>query len=128
VAGAQLPEGRRPMKKYEIVLLLDPTIEDSEVENSFNKVLEIITAQGAAIIEGETVDWGKRKLAFPLKKKENAFYRIYHFNSEPAAIEQIERRLRINDLVLRSLVVIYDPNTERSLVKPVKSEDDEDDE
>ena len=115
------------MKKYEIVLLLDPTIEESEVENSFNSVLEILTAQGAKILESETVDWGKRKLAFPLKKKENAFYRIYHFESEPAAIEQIERRLRINDIVLRSLIVIYDPDTERSLVKPAQSEGDDDD-
>lgn len=113
------------MKKYEIVLLLDPTIEEPEVENTFKSVLDILTAQGAEIIEGETVDWGKRKLAFPVKKKENAFYRIYHFNSEPKAIEQIERRLRINDIVLRSLIVIYDPETERSLIKPVKSEDDD---
>ena len=113
------------MKKYEIVLLLDPTIEEPEVENTFKSVLDILTAQGAEIIEGETIDWGKRKLAFPVKKKENAFYRIYHFNSESPAIEQIERRLRINDIVLRSLIVIYDPETERSLIKPVKSEDDD---
>jgi small subunit ribosomal protein S6 len=112
------------MKKYEIVLLLDPTIEETEVDNSFNSVLEILTAQGAEIIEGETVDWGKRKLAFPLKKKENAFYRIYHFNAEPAVIEQVERRLKINDIVLRSLIVIYDPDTERALTKSAQSDED----
>lgn len=116
------------MTKYEIVLLLDPTIEDSEVDNAYNKVLEILTAQGAEIIENETIDWGKRKLAYPLKKKENAFYRIYRFNSEPEAIEQIERRLKINDLVIRSMVVIWDPDTERVLTAKPASGDDDDDE
>ncbi|MBW7997603.1 MAG: 30S ribosomal protein S6 [Candidatus Glassbacteria bacterium] len=112
------------MKKYEIVLLLDPTIEDSEVDNTFNSVLEILTAQGAEIIESDTIDWGKRKLAFPLKKKENAFYRIYRFNAESEALEQIERRLKINDIVIRSLIVIYDPDTERVLAQKPASGDD----
>jgi small subunit ribosomal protein S6 len=113
------------VKKYEIVLLLDPTIEEAEVDNTFLKVLEILTAQGAEILEDETIDWGKRKLAFPLKKKENAFYRIYRFNAEPEAIEQIERRLKINDIVIRCLIVIYDPETERALVQKT-SEDEKD--
>lgn len=112
------------MKKYEIVLLLDPTIEDSEVDNSFNEVLEILTAQGAEIIENETIDWGKRKLAFQLKKKSNAFYRIYRFNAEPEALVQIERRLKINDLVIRDMIVIYDPETERVIVQKTSEEDD----
>ncbi len=111
------------MKKYEIVLLLDPTIEDSEVDNTFNNVLEILTAQGAEIIESETIDWGKRKLAFQLKKKDNAFYRIYRFNAQPEAIGQIERRLKINEIVIRSLIVIYDPETERALVQKTAEDD-----
>ena len=101
------------MRKYEIALLLDPTIEDTEVDDKFESVLEILKSQGAKIIEDQTLDWGKRKLAYPIKKKGNGIYRIYRFNAETRAITEIERRLRIDEQVLRSLIVLYDPETER---------------
>lgn len=108
------------MKKYEIVLILDPTIEDSEVDDKFESVLEILTSQGVKIIEDQTLDWGKRKLAYPIKKKTNGIYRIYRFNAKTQAITEIERRLRINEQVLRSLIVLYDPETER-IAKPTEA-------
>jgi len=106
------------MKKYEIVLILDPTIEDSEVENKFNSVLEMLKSQGAEILD--CLDWGKRKLAYPIKKKENGIYRVYRFNAKPQAIAEIERRLRIDEHLLRSLIVLYDPETDRAKAVPEK--------
>jgi len=108
------------MKKYEIVLILDPTIEDSEVDDKFESVLEILRSQGAEIIQDQTLDWGKRKFAYPVKKKDNGIYRVYRFNVETQAIAEIERRLRIVEMVLRSLIVLYDPETER-IAKPAET-------
>jgi small subunit ribosomal protein S6 len=95
------------MNKYEIVFLVDPTIEDSEVENKFTNLVELMKAQGAQIID--SVEWGKRKLAYPIKKKETGIYRIYRFEAKPSAIDEIERRLRIDEQVMRFMVVLYDP-------------------
>ena len=108
------------MKKYEIVLFLDPTIEDSEVDDKFESVLEILRSQGAEIIQDQTLDWGKRKFAYPVKKKDNGIFRVYRFNAETQAIAEIERRLRIVEMVLRSLIVLYDPETER-IAKPAET-------
>ncbi|MFH1068901.1 MAG: 30S ribosomal protein S6 [Candidatus Glassbacteria bacterium] len=108
------------MKKYEIVLLLAPTIEEAEIDNGFESVLEILKAQGAEIIAEESINWGKKKLAYPVAKKENAWYRVYRFNCSPTTISEIERRLRIDERVLRSLLVLYDPETERP-IKPAEA-------
>lgn len=108
------------MKKYEIVLLLDPTIEDAEIDGAFESIQEVLKAQGAEIIEGETINWGKKKLAYTVAKKGNAWYRVYRFNCDPNSIAEIERRLRIDERVLRSLLVLYDPDAER-LIKPAES-------
>ncbi|HLA39903.1 MAG TPA: 30S ribosomal protein S6 [Candidatus Glassbacteria bacterium] len=108
------------MKKYEIVLLIDPTIEDAEIEGIFESIQGLLKAQGAEIIEGETINWGKKKLAYPVAKKGNGWYRVYRFNSDPNSIAEIERRLRIDERVLRSLLVLYDPDTER-VIKPAES-------
>lgn len=107
------------MKKYEIVFILDPTIENSEVDDKFESVLEILRSQGAKIIEDQTLNWGKRKLAYPIKKKVNGIFRVYRFNAKTQAITEIERRLRITEQVLRSLIVLYDPDTER-IAKPAE--------
>lgn len=108
------------MKKYEIVLILDPTIEDSEIDDKFESALEILKSQGAKIIEDQTLDWGKRKFAYPIKKKDHGIYRVYRFNAETKAITEIERRLRIEEQVLRSLIVLYDPDSER-IAKPAEA-------
>jgi len=95
------------MNKYEIVFLVDPTIEDSEVENKFTSLVELMKAQGAQIID--SIEWGKRKLAYSIKKKETGIYRIYRFDAKPSAIDEIERRLRIDEQVMRFMIVLYDP-------------------
>ena len=96
------------MNKYESVLILDPTLEDTEAGEKFEQLLELYKAEGAKVVE--TKDWGKRKLAYPIKKKDNAFYRVVHFNAQPSVISKLERRLKLDEQVLRSLIVLYVPS------------------
>jgi len=111
------------MKKYEIILLLDPTIGDSEIDAAFESVLELLRGQAVEIIQSETLDWGKRKLAYPVRKKETAYYRIFRFNAKTQVIGEIERRLRIDERVMRSMIVLYDPDTEKP-IKPAEAKED----
>ncbi|MEA2063042.1 MAG: 30S ribosomal protein S6 [Gemmatimonadota bacterium] len=96
------------MKKYETVLILDPTLEDSEVEEKSKQIEELFKAEG--VEQFERTDWGKRKLAYPIKKKENGIYQIFRFHAEPSAISELERRLKLDEQVLRSLIVLYVPS------------------
>jgi len=93
------------VNKYENVLILDPTLEESEVEEKFNQLLELYKAEGVKILE--TLDWGKRKLAYPIKKKDNGFYRVVRFQAKPTVITELERRFKLDEQVLRSLIVLY---------------------
>ena len=111
------------MNKYELVLILDPTIEESQLAEKFSRLEEILKSQEASIID--TIEWGKRKLAYPIKKKDNGIYRIYRFDAQPHVITEIERRIKLDEQVMRFLVVLYDPETEKKIEKPVSGEDDD---
>jgi len=93
------------VNNYESVLILDPTLEESEAEEKFNQLLELYKAEKVKILE--TLDWGKRKLAYPIKKKDNGLYRVVRFNAKPSVIGELERRLKLDEQVLRSLTVLY---------------------
>ena len=111
------------MNRYELVLILDPTIEESQLAEKFSHLEEILKAQEATIID--TIDWGKRKLAYPIKKKDNGIYRIYRFDARPGVITEIERKIKLDEQVMRFLMVLYDPETEKKIEKPAVSEDDD---
>ncbi|MFC1614667.1 30S ribosomal protein S6 [Gemmatimonadota bacterium] len=93
------------MNQYENVLILDPTLEESEAEEKLEQLLELYKAEGVQIVE--TKDWGKRKLAYPIKKKDNGLYRVIRFDADPSVITELERRLKLDEKVMRSLIVLY---------------------
>ena len=109
------------MNRYELVLILDPTLEESQLEEKYARLEEILKSQEASVVE--TIDWGKRKLAYQIKKKDNGIYRIYRFDSAPGVIDEIERRLKLDEQVMRFLVVLYDPATEKKAEKVASEED-----
>ena len=108
---------------YELVLILDPTIEESQVADKFARLEELLKSQQAEIVN--VLDWGKRKLAYQIKKKDNGIYRVYRFEARPSVISEIERRLKIDEQVMRFLVVLYDPAVEKKAEKPASAEDDD---
>lgn len=108
---------------YELVLILDPTIEESQVADKFARLEELLKSQQAVIVN--VLEWGKRKLAYQIKKKDNGIYRVYRFDAQPSVISEIERRLKIDEQVMRFLVVLYDPDVEKKAEKPAASDDDD---
>jgi small subunit ribosomal protein S6 len=108
---------------YELVLILDPTIEESQVADKFARLEELLKSQQAVIVN--VLEWGKRKLAYQIKKKDNGIYRVYRFEAQPSVIAEIERRLKIDEQVMRFLVVLYDPAVEKKAEKPAGAEDDD---
>jgi small subunit ribosomal protein S6 len=91
----------RTMNEYEIAILFDPDLE-IDIEKSTQKVEKIFIDNGGKIIKVD--NWGKRKLAYPIKKHEAAIYSIYTLHFPPQSVIKVEKTLNITDEVIRFLI------------------------
>ena len=87
---------------YEVVFIIDPAQGEEGVAalvNNFKTLIE----QNASTVEVE--EWGTRKLAYPIDYKTEGYYVLVSFTSEPAFPRELDRKLRINDGIMRSMIV-----------------------
>ena len=90
------------MKKYEVMFIAKP-LEEAEVTTIVEFISNLLTKNGAKI---EKVDlWGKRHLAYPVKKQNDGYYVLINFEIEPDAIFEIDRVIKIREEILRHLIV-----------------------
>ena len=94
------------MNKYELALVLMPTLDDEAKTAEMTKVQELIARFGGTIEKID--DWGKRRLAYEIQKKNEGFYSFISFDADATAPAEIESRVRINENVLRYLIVRKD--------------------
>ena len=99
--AAKVEEER--LRDYEMVLILNPEVADEKLEAIIDNVNRFITERGGTISEVER--WGKRKLAYPLKKFMEGNYVLMRFKSKSALGKELEANLRITDEVLRHLLI-----------------------
>lgn len=90
------------MNQYEIAVLFDPGLE-IDLDKATSKVEKIITTGGGKITN--TDNWGKRKLAYPIKKQDFAIYVFYTAELDGASVQKINDTLNITDEVIRFLIV-----------------------
>ena len=94
------------MKQYETVLVVDAMIPDESIASEFEAVSKLIESQGKII----RVDrWGKRRLAYAINKRSHGEYGAFYYDAESALPAELEKRLRINENVLRWLTVAENP-------------------
>ena len=93
------------MSKYELMFVIDPTLEDEKKEAAVEAVKAIIAEAGEVI---DTDVWGLRKLAYPINKKTEGYYVVMHFNAQPELPKELDRRLRISDNFMRHIIVNLD--------------------
>lgn len=90
------------MKKYEVMFIIDPTLEDAQKDATVETVKGIIASEG----EVENVDvWGMRKLAYPIQKKNEGYYVVIDFSADTELPKELDRRLRIFDNVIRHMII-----------------------
>lgn len=91
------------MNKYELLFIIDNSAADEVKEAIIAKMSQLVTDNGGSV---EKVDkWGAKKLAYPINFKEDGYYVLMNFECEPALVAEMERQLRINDQVMRHMVV-----------------------
>jgi small subunit ribosomal protein S6 len=87
------------MRKYETIFILDPDLEEEQAQSAIEKVKGIIAQTDGEILKVE--DWGKRKLAYEVKKKAKGHYILIHFSGTPALLSELERNFRVMDAVIK---------------------------
>ena len=91
------------LRHYEIMVILDPDLEERTVAPSLETYLNVIRNSGGSV---EKLDvWGRRRLAYEIQKKSEGIYAVIDLQAEPAAVAELERQMRLNESILRTKVI-----------------------
>ncbi|HSM38280.1 MAG TPA: 30S ribosomal protein S6 [Candidatus Limnocylindrales bacterium] len=100
------------MRRYELMLLLRPDLEDDKLQASVEKVTRAIVNAGGSL--SKVSPWGKRRLAYDIGHHREASYFLIHFDIEPSQVREIERGMLISEEILRHLVTVLEDRGELS--------------
>ncbi|KPK76423.1 MAG: hypothetical protein AMJ89_04175 [candidate division Zixibacteria bacterium SM23_73] len=92
------------MPRYETVFVLDPSLDDKTIQKEIKKVEALITDHKGEVLQINK--WGKRRLAYPIKKKHEGFYTLILFEGEGKIPKELERAYNLNEFCLRYLTLI----------------------
>jgi small subunit ribosomal protein S6 len=94
------------MRKYEMVVILDPSVDERTVTTTFEKLVQVIPTEGGTI---DNVDvWGKRKFAYEIDKKTEGIYIVLAFTAKSSTSQELDRQLGLNESVLRTKIMRLD--------------------
>jgi len=91
------------LHEYEIVTIIRPDLDDPTIESALSRVEGVVADAGGHALERE--DWGKKKLAYPIQNHVKGHYAILRALADPGLIDELERRMRLDESVLRFLTV-----------------------
>ncbi|HLU23651.1 MAG TPA: 30S ribosomal protein S6 [Bacillaceae bacterium] len=91
------------MRKYEIMYIIRPNVEEEVKQTVIERFDNVLTSQGAEIIESK--DWGKRRLAYEIEDFRDGFYRLIQTNATPEAVQEFDRLAKISDDIIRHIVI-----------------------
>lgn len=91
------------MRKYEVMIIVDPEVDDRSVSGLIDTHLTVITKAKGTVDNVET--WGRRRLAYDIKKKSEGIYVVVNLTAEPDAVKELDRRFTIDEKILRTKVL-----------------------
>jgi small subunit ribosomal protein S6 len=92
------------LREYETVIVLDPALDESRVNQEIDTVTNVITQGGGEVLEVQR--WGRRRLAYEIRKKREGVYSLVRYKSERTVLDELNRRFLINESLLRHLTVL----------------------
>ena len=91
------------MRAYEVMVILDPSLEERTVGPSLDKYLNVIRNDGGTV---DNVDiWGRRRLAYEINKNAEGIYAVINLTATPATVAEFDRQLGLNEAILRTKVL-----------------------
>ena len=98
------PEGAVPfMRHYEMMIILDPGLEEATVQPSLEQFLTVVKTGGGSV---DKVDvWGRRRLAYEIDKRTEGIYAVIDMMAVPDSVAELDRQLSLNEAILRTKVM-----------------------
>lgn len=94
------------MRPYELMLILDPEVDERTVAPSLDKFLSVITTGGGSI---DSIDiWGKRRLAYEINKRSEGIYAVVTMSATPELAQELDRQLGLNEAIMRTKLLRVD--------------------
>jgi small subunit ribosomal protein S6 len=91
------------MRRYEMMIILDPGLEENTIQPSLDQFLTVVKDGGGSV---DKVDvWGRRRLAYEIDHKSEGIYAVIDMNAEPDTVRELDRQLSLNEAVLRTKVL-----------------------
>ena len=98
------------MKPYELLLIITPDHDETEAEQLTNQVKGIIERGGTLL---KIDSWGKKRLAYPIRKRSEGYYVLYIFESPPSFVASLNQSLRVIETILRYMIVQYEDDIDK---------------
>lgn len=98
------------MKPYELLLIITPDHDENEAEALTNQVKGIIESGGTLL---KVDPWGKKRLAYPIQKRNEGYYVLYIFESAPSFVAQLNQALHVIEAILRYMIVQYEDDIDK---------------
>jgi len=94
------------MRPYEVMVIFDPDTDERQVQPTLEQFLTVITKGGGTV---DTMDiWGRRRLAYEIRKKSEGIYAVITLTAEPATVKELDRQFTINESIMRTKVMRTD--------------------
>ena len=94
------------MRNYEMMFIVKTTLEEAAVKNTVKELSDIITSRNGKITN--TKEMGQRELAYPINKEVNGFYYVFNFEANNDIINELNRKSRINENIIRHMIIKLD--------------------
>jgi small subunit ribosomal protein S6 len=112
------------LRSYQSVLILKPDIEESRLEEALAKIGELIKSNGGAILKTEK--WGKKRLAYRVKKNRFGVYLNLYHTLEPSGVIDLEKKYKLFDLIIKFMVLsLAEDELERALGRDDETDEEE---
>lgn len=91
------------MRAYELMVLIDPEVDERTVEPTVRKYFDVVTKDGGTV---DNLDvWGRRRLAYEIQKKSEAIYVVVNFTANPDTSKELDRQLGLNETIMRTKII-----------------------
>jgi small subunit ribosomal protein S6 len=91
------------MRQYEMMIILDPSLEERTVQPSLDQFLTVVTSAGGSVDKVEV--WGRRRLAYEIDHKSEGIYTVIELKAEPDTVKELDRQLNLNEAVMRTKIM-----------------------
>jgi small subunit ribosomal protein S6 len=122
-----MSRGKVTLRDYEIVYIFASSLEEAQVTEKLERYHGLLTGDHGGEITA-TDHWGGRQLAYEIENQTSGYYVVEHFRAPSEALPEFERALKLDEEVLRYLVVVNEADLPTTPVPPVEKRDDESEE